>query len=71
MLALFVKIPRMKRLLRKIRSFSADSKYSADDISLIRLPCHISASPHFTLPLHPLADDCSKQQQLNLITKKA
>jgi len=29
MLALFVKIPMMLRL-RKIRSFSADSKYSAD-----------------------------------------
>jgi len=37
MLALFVKIPTMQRL-QKIRSFSADSKYSADHISLLRLP---------------------------------
>jgi len=33
MLALIVKIPTMYRL-RKIRSFSADSKYSADHIPL-------------------------------------
>jgi len=37
MLALFVKIPTMLRL-RKIRSFSADSKYTADHSPLLRFP---------------------------------
>jgi len=37
MLALFVKIPTTQRL-RKIRSFSADSKYSADHSPLLRFP---------------------------------
>jgi len=37
MLALIVKIPMMQHL-RKMRSFSADSKYSADHSSLLRFP---------------------------------
>jgi len=37
MLALFVEILTMQRL-RKIRSFSADSKYSADHIPVHRFP---------------------------------
>ena len=47
MVAVSVKIPKMERL-RTIRRFPPDFKYSADHISLICLPCHISASPHFT-----------------------
>jgi len=37
MLALFAKIPTMYRL-QKIRSFTADSKYSADHSPLLRFP---------------------------------
>jgi len=37
MLALFVKIPTMYRL-RKILSFSSDSRYSADHSPLLRFP---------------------------------
>jgi len=51
MLALFVKIPTMYHL-RKIRSFSADSQYSADHIPLY-FASHISTSHALQNPWQP------------------
>jgi len=54
MSALFVNIPTMLRQ-REIRSFSADSKYSADHIPILRFP-HLCFST-----LGSRIDSCHKQ----------